>query len=116
VPWESVTLNLTRPTPPRYDATVTGAGGFLATVRGFDCTVSFQSDAESTDALKRLLGCLAIVYMPSEALDETLSELKESWDFYWSRRELPSSAPTRVVTGRGTVTAQTTRPPLSLSE
>ena len=50
----------------------TGPSGFLATVSGFDCTVSFQSNTPHRDALKRLLGCLAVLYMPPQGLDETL--------------------------------------------
>jgi hypothetical protein len=100
----------------QHDFTDGGTNGFLATVQGFNCKVSFQSDAADLDGLKRLLGCLAIVYMPPEALDEALSDLEESWDFYGAQRALPARTPARTTAGTGKVVNQGTRPPLALSE
>ena len=67
-------------------------------------------------ALKRIIGCLMILRMPEEGLNETLISLKDKLEFYMEVPELslPPERPTYQVMGK--VVSPVRRPDLVISE
>jgi hypothetical protein len=110
-----VTTNFALPAGAPNEFVSTGTGGLLATAQGFDCTVAFQSTTPDLDALKRFLASLAVLYMPPEGLDETLSDLRDNWDFYTHQQQL-SPEPPLVKSGQGHIVSLLRSSPVSITE
>ncbi len=91
--------------------TIGGREGFLATISGFDCSFSFQGVSASEEAFKRLLGCMAFVHMPAEALNETLCDVRDNFEFHSRRAELLSVLPISK-RGQGTLVKKNVGPSL----
>lgn len=65
--------------------------------------------------MKRLFGCMMLVVMPEEGVEEALTSLREIYEFR-SARVLALTPPSRLPRIEGKVTANSYRPQLVISE
>jgi hypothetical protein len=71
--------------------------GFETEVRGHGYRLLFSSDDLAVATAKRALGCVIMALIPEEGLDEVLSELKGTCEFYLEDRSLHPVAPLTIV-------------------
>ena len=65
--------------------------------------VSFSAEGRREDILKRLIGWALVFRMPEDGLAETLSSLKDIFEFYMERTRYQLPEPPVVRTGNATV-------------
>ncbi len=89
---------------------------FYATVSSPNQRRSWLMEGNDDIALRKVIGCLMILMMPEEGLNETLISLKDMLEFYMEVPELslPPEHPTHRVVGN--VVSPMRRPDLVISE
>jgi hypothetical protein len=71
--------------------------GFETEVTGRGYRLLFSSDDLAVETAKRALGCVILALLPEEGLDEALSELTGTCEFYLEDRNLRPVAPLTIV-------------------
>jgi hypothetical protein len=89
---------------------------FQGTVNTADCGLSFTFGGEGADALLRLIGCVIITLMPEEGLEETLTSLKEIFEFHVESAHYKPLLPVTSRRGIGNIVSTSGRPDLVISE
>lgn len=78
-------------------------------------TFRFSMEAEGDDALKRLVGCVLIIKMPPNGLDEALTSLRDMWEFWDARSPFGLPERTGIETTASVISARV-RPELVLPD
>ena len=77
---------------------------------------TFWSFTEGDFASKRLLGCMLVMGLPEEGVDETFDSLLGSYIYYTKQEQLPGPRNRESVSSVGRVTGSVKRPDLALEE
>ena len=77
---------------------------------------SLEFEGEGISALLRLVGHVIIALMPEEGLEETLTSLKENFEYYTENTRYKLLPPVESWRGIGNIVSTSTRPDLIIPE
>lgn len=78
--------------------------------------LQFLAEMLGENAVKRLMGCVIMVTMPEEGVEEALSTLRDIYEFTVQASSLALPPPVRQQRVTGIVVAKSQRPELVISE
>ncbi len=92
--------------------------GTVAHVRGVVSAgpyrLSFESESDGVEAIKRLVAYFLVSVMPRDGLDESLTSLHEIYEFNEENLRLALVEPSQVKHGPGTIRAIHERAPFAI--
>lgn len=89
-------------------------GGLHGTISAAGYTLDFEDAADGPDAVKKMFAQFLVLMMPAGGLDETLSCLRETYEFHAARQlRIPAKGTQR---SEGRVVSVGARAPMTVGE